>query len=271
MGTDNSSAATHELEAMPGRPRGFNSEHLERCTQLVRRHRQPDPEVPAGLYANPCPSWSIDLKAKPTGRNQRSAGQAWQGRCGNAHEERSRLAGRNVLLPACSATSVTLPKSVADHAIGDECRTCRQPGRRAGTRRDGRTGRNKGGRKVERKGLGNPALEAQDLNACRTVLGSVGRLDLVLHAAKSVPPVRSCALVIQRKHADSAGLLPFRPSESLRGSPSVTKPARAQEPHKIGRATKTLDAGFRSNIRIRWEARWLLVKEEADCQEYLKA
>lgn len=32
LGTDNSSAATHELEAMPGRPRGFNSEYLELCT-----------------------------------------------------------------------------------------------------------------------------------------------------------------------------------------------------------------------------------------------
>lgn len=32
LGTDNSSAATHELEAMPGRPRGYNSEYLELCT-----------------------------------------------------------------------------------------------------------------------------------------------------------------------------------------------------------------------------------------------
>jgi hypothetical protein len=32
LGTDNSSAATHELEAMPGRSRGFNSEYLELCT-----------------------------------------------------------------------------------------------------------------------------------------------------------------------------------------------------------------------------------------------
>jgi Mu transposase, C-terminal domain len=32
LGTDNSSAATHELEAMPGRGRGFNSEYLELCT-----------------------------------------------------------------------------------------------------------------------------------------------------------------------------------------------------------------------------------------------
>ena len=32
LGTDNSSAATHELEAMPGRPRGFNSDYLELCT-----------------------------------------------------------------------------------------------------------------------------------------------------------------------------------------------------------------------------------------------
>jgi transposase InsO family protein len=30
--TDNSSAATHELEAMPGRPRGYNSNYLELCT-----------------------------------------------------------------------------------------------------------------------------------------------------------------------------------------------------------------------------------------------
>lgn len=32
LGTDNSSAATHELEAMPGRSRGFNAEYLELCT-----------------------------------------------------------------------------------------------------------------------------------------------------------------------------------------------------------------------------------------------
>ena len=32
LGTDNSSAATHELEAMPGRPRGYNSDYLELCT-----------------------------------------------------------------------------------------------------------------------------------------------------------------------------------------------------------------------------------------------
>jgi len=30
--TDNSSAATHELEQMPGRPRGYNSDYLELCT-----------------------------------------------------------------------------------------------------------------------------------------------------------------------------------------------------------------------------------------------
>jgi len=30
--TDNSSAATHEVEAMPGRSRGYNSEYLELCT-----------------------------------------------------------------------------------------------------------------------------------------------------------------------------------------------------------------------------------------------
>ena len=30
--TDNSSAATHELEAMPGRPRGYNADYLELCT-----------------------------------------------------------------------------------------------------------------------------------------------------------------------------------------------------------------------------------------------
>ena len=30
--TDNSSAATHELEALPGRPRGYNSDYLELCT-----------------------------------------------------------------------------------------------------------------------------------------------------------------------------------------------------------------------------------------------
>ena len=32
LGTDNSSAATHELEEMTGRPRGFNSDYLELCT-----------------------------------------------------------------------------------------------------------------------------------------------------------------------------------------------------------------------------------------------
>ena len=32
LGTDNSSAATHELEALPGRPRGFNADYLELCT-----------------------------------------------------------------------------------------------------------------------------------------------------------------------------------------------------------------------------------------------
>ena len=32
LGTDNSSAATHELESMPGRSRGYNSEYLELCT-----------------------------------------------------------------------------------------------------------------------------------------------------------------------------------------------------------------------------------------------
>lgn len=31
LGTDNSSAATHELEALPGRPRGYNSDYLELC------------------------------------------------------------------------------------------------------------------------------------------------------------------------------------------------------------------------------------------------
>ena len=32
LGTDNTSAATHEIELMPGRPRGFNSDYLELCT-----------------------------------------------------------------------------------------------------------------------------------------------------------------------------------------------------------------------------------------------
>ena len=32
LGPDNSSAATHELEALPGRPRGYNSDYLELCT-----------------------------------------------------------------------------------------------------------------------------------------------------------------------------------------------------------------------------------------------
>ena len=31
LGTDNSSAATHELEQIPGRPRGYNSDYLELC------------------------------------------------------------------------------------------------------------------------------------------------------------------------------------------------------------------------------------------------
>ena len=34
LGTDNSSAATHELEAIPGRGRGFNSDYLEVCTHF---------------------------------------------------------------------------------------------------------------------------------------------------------------------------------------------------------------------------------------------
>jgi hypothetical protein len=32
LGTDNTSAATHEIEQMPGRPRGYNSDYLELCT-----------------------------------------------------------------------------------------------------------------------------------------------------------------------------------------------------------------------------------------------
>ena len=32
LGTDNSRAATHELEQIPGRPRGYNSDYLELCT-----------------------------------------------------------------------------------------------------------------------------------------------------------------------------------------------------------------------------------------------
>jgi hypothetical protein len=32
LGTDNTSAATHELLEMPGRPRGYNSDYLELCT-----------------------------------------------------------------------------------------------------------------------------------------------------------------------------------------------------------------------------------------------
>jgi hypothetical protein len=32
LGTDNTTAATHELEEMPGRPRGYNSDYLELCT-----------------------------------------------------------------------------------------------------------------------------------------------------------------------------------------------------------------------------------------------
>ena len=32
LGTDNSSAATHEVEQLAGRPRGYNSEYLELCT-----------------------------------------------------------------------------------------------------------------------------------------------------------------------------------------------------------------------------------------------
>ncbi len=32
LGTDNASAATHELEGMPGRPRGCHSDDLELCT-----------------------------------------------------------------------------------------------------------------------------------------------------------------------------------------------------------------------------------------------
>ena len=32
LGTDNTSAATHELEQVPGRPRGYNADYLELCT-----------------------------------------------------------------------------------------------------------------------------------------------------------------------------------------------------------------------------------------------
>jgi hypothetical protein len=34
LGTDNTSAATHELEQMPGRPRGYNSDYLQLCTHF---------------------------------------------------------------------------------------------------------------------------------------------------------------------------------------------------------------------------------------------
>lgn len=34
LGTDNTSAATHELEALPGRSRGYNSDYLELCTHF---------------------------------------------------------------------------------------------------------------------------------------------------------------------------------------------------------------------------------------------
>jgi hypothetical protein len=34
LGTDHSSAATHEVESMPGRPRAYNSEYLELCTHF---------------------------------------------------------------------------------------------------------------------------------------------------------------------------------------------------------------------------------------------
>lgn len=37
LGTDNSSAATHEVEAMPGRPRAYNSDYLELCTHYDLR------------------------------------------------------------------------------------------------------------------------------------------------------------------------------------------------------------------------------------------
>jgi transposase InsO family protein len=32
LGTDNTSAATHELEEMPGRARAYNADYLELCT-----------------------------------------------------------------------------------------------------------------------------------------------------------------------------------------------------------------------------------------------
>lgn len=38
LGTDNTSAATHELEQQPGRPRGYNSDYLELCS-----HYDPTP------------------------------------------------------------------------------------------------------------------------------------------------------------------------------------------------------------------------------------
>lgn len=37
LGTDNSSAATHEVEQMPGRPRAYNADYLELCTHYDLR------------------------------------------------------------------------------------------------------------------------------------------------------------------------------------------------------------------------------------------
>jgi hypothetical protein len=37
LGTDNTSAATHELAELPGRPRGYNADYLELCTHYDLR------------------------------------------------------------------------------------------------------------------------------------------------------------------------------------------------------------------------------------------
>jgi hypothetical protein len=54
LGTDNSSAATHELEQMPGRPRGYNADYLELCTHYDLR--------PVTIHVN-CPHEHGDVES----------------------------------------------------------------------------------------------------------------------------------------------------------------------------------------------------------------
>ena len=78
LGTDNTSAATHDLEQMPGRPRAYNSDYLELCThydltpltiniacphehgdvESQNRHLKRSLEQHLILRGRPTPAWS---------------------------------------------------------------------------------------------------------------------------------------------------------------------------------------------------------------------